>query len=85
MRNAIPRESFAVITLEGSAEAAAKETLAKITSEIQTERKTSEPGLNIELKQTDDVSQVMTETDQKTLFNLVYASPNGVDLSLIHI
>ena len=79
LRNAIPRESFAVITFEDDQEDAVRETLAKLAAEIQTERKTSEPGLKIDLKPTDNVTQVMTETDQVTLLNLVYASPNGVD------
>ena len=79
LRNAIPRESFAVITFEDDQEDAVKKTLAKITGEIQAERKTSEPGMKIDLKPTDDVAKVMTDTDQKTFLNLVYASPNGVD------
>ena len=79
LRNAIPRESFAVITFEDDQEDAVRETLAKLAAEIQTERKTSEPGLKIDLKPTDNVTQVMTETDQVTFLNLVYASPNGVD------
>ncbi len=79
LRNAIPRESFAVITFDENQKETVDKTLAKITAEIQAERKTSEPGLKIELKPTDIVSQVMTATDQTTFLNLVYASPNGVD------
>ena len=79
LRNAIPRESFAVITFEDGQKDAIKKTLAKITGEIQSERKTSEPGMKIDLAPTDDVSKVMTDTDQTKFLNLVYASPNGVD------
>ena len=79
LRNAIPRESFAVITFEDDQKDTIEKTLAKITDEIKTERKTSEPGIRIDLKPTDGVARVMTSTDQKTFLNLVYASPNGVD------
>ncbi len=78
LRNAIPRESFATITFDGGSESDVREALTKIGQEIQTERRTSEPGLKIQLEATDHVSQVMAEDDQVTLLNLVYASPNGV-------
>ncbi len=79
LRNAIPRESFAVIAFQDDQKEVVNQILAKITAEIQAERKTSEPDLNIELKPSGNVTRVMTETDQATFLNLVYASPNGVD------
>ena len=79
LRNAIPRESFAVITFADTHLAKVEDAVAQIGKTIQTERQTSEPGLNIAIQKTDPVTDVMSEADQKTLLNLVYASPNGVD------
>lgn len=79
LRNAIPRESFAVISFEGDKQGEVEAALSTIVEQIQSERKTSEPGLKIELEPTEDAAKVMTVEDQATLLKLVYASPNGVD------
>ena len=79
LRNAIPRESFAVITFADDQREVVNKALVRIVTEIQAERKTSEPAMKIELEPTTDAPHVMADTDQETLFNLVYASPNGVE------
>ena len=79
LRNAIPRESFAVITFADTDLAKVEQAVAQIGKTIGSERKTSEPGLAVAIQKTDAVTDVMSEADQKTLLSLVYAAPNGVE------
>lgn len=79
LRNAIPRESFAEIAIENGNLDSVKQSVAEIAAIIQTERKTTEPNLSIEIEATDSIAKVMTEEDQQTFIDLVSASPNGVD------
>ena len=82
LRNAIPRESFAVVVIEKDKVDAVQKAVASVLSILKTERKTSEPNLNIEMtaaQSADSADQVMSQADQQTLIDLVAAAPNGVD------
>jgi len=78
LRNAIPRESYAVVTVpEGNVadfEAFLKEQNTIISNEI----KVVDPELEISLEATDAPTEVFTKDSQNTITNLVLALPNGV-------
>jgi dipeptidase D len=76
LRNAIPRESNAVIVTEDIENFNA--TFEVIKNEILAEFKTIEPDLVILLQATEDASSVMPATDQKAFINAVYSAHNGV-------
>ncbi len=78
LRNAIPRESYAIITLPenniADFEAFVKEQKEIIGNEI----KTVDPDLEISLETVDLPEKVLTTKSEATLINFVYALPNGV-------
>jgi dipeptidase D len=77
LRNAIPRESFSILNLTGSKEsfeACVKEISATIQSELQG----TEPDLQIQIKGSERLSQVMDSETQSKFIAAIYASPCGV-------
>ncbi|WP_299525287.1 aminoacyl-histidine dipeptidase [uncultured Lutibacter sp.] len=78
LRNAIPRESFALISVY----TAKKDTFLKKTkatiSQIQNEFKTVDPNLTITVTETVAPKKVMTTISQITLLNTIYSAHNGV-------
>lgn len=79
LRNAIPREGFAVITLPAANEAAAKSIVEKHFAEMKAELSVHEPNLNISLE---SCAMPASLIDSKTAINAimaVYACPNGVE------
>jgi dipeptidase D len=75
LRNAIPRESVAVIVANDSNVTAAVATLATI---LQDEYKTTDPNLNVTIEATAMPAQVMDAGFQQKLLRSVYACPNGI-------
>jgi dipeptidase D len=78
LRNAIPRESVATITIEKSAEANFLIDIKRRIGEIKFEFKTMEPNLTIELQKGDLPARVMERDAQIEIINAIYAAPNGV-------
>ncbi len=78
LRNAIPRESYAVITISESNVADFKNFLKEQQTIIANEIKAVDPELEISLEETTAPEQVFTKESQDTLTNLVYGLPNGV-------
>ncbi len=78
LRNAIPRESFATITVATKNADQLKAFVTEMTKIVAAELSATEPDLKIELKPCATPAQVWTLKDQKTLTNVVYALPNGV-------
>ncbi len=78
LRNAIPRESFAVILVDTVSKKSFLFKLNQLISEIKHEFASSEPGLTIELKETAPPETMMESEVQKKLIQSVYGALNGV-------
>ncbi|MFV0530982.1 MAG: aminoacyl-histidine dipeptidase [Flavobacteriales bacterium] len=78
LRNAIPRESFALFVVSNNQIDALKQTFKKITSEIQAECKAKAPNLSFGLKETSIPEKVMKKENQKALLYAIYSCFNGV-------
>jgi dipeptidase D len=78
LRNAIPRESFAVVVIpEGNKEDFLK-CLAKQEGIVRKELSAVEPDLKMEALPAELPKTLVDETTQNNLFNAVYGCPNGV-------
>jgi dipeptidase D len=75
LRNAIPRESFATIVV---ADSAYQTEFANRVSDIKFDYQHEEPGLNIELEETDLPSAALSLEDTEEVCNILYACHNGV-------
>lgn len=78
LRNAIPRESFAVIVVDTVQQEAFEFEFETLSNTIQKEFETLEPGLEIILSQIDLPSKVMELGVQEGLTKALYAAHNGV-------
>ncbi|NNK59156.1 MAG: aminoacyl-histidine dipeptidase [Flavobacteriaceae bacterium] len=78
LRNAIPRESVAVVALDSNKVDDFKNDFSKIAEVIKTEYKTMEPNLNISLVACDLPEKFMVESTQAGLLKTIYAACNGV-------
>lgn len=78
LRNAIPRESVAVVTVEDIQKEDFKAETEKLISDIQQEYKSLEPKLKIEITETELPEKVMELGVQELLLKAVYAAHNGV-------
>jgi len=78
LRNAIPRESTAVIAVDKSHTGAFEVNVVEIANAIKAEYATLEPALEIEITQVKLSSQVMQRDAQEQLLKAIYASHNGV-------
>lgn len=79
LRNAIPREGFAVIAMSKNNEGVAKKIVEKHLAEMKFELAAQEPNLNITIESCETPAKVI---DAKTALNSVlaiYACPNGVE------
>jgi dipeptidase D len=78
LRNAIPREASAIITVP-EANAAKFEKLVKTTEEIVIkELGTIDPGVSITAKKTDAPANVIEQKVARNFFSAIYGCPNGV-------
>ncbi|EDP71865.1 aminoacyl-histidine dipeptidase [Flavobacteriales bacterium ALC-1] len=78
LRNAIPRESVAVVVFDNDKEDILTNVLHALSETIKQEFKTMEPDLQIVLSETDYQSKVMPFEAQIQLVNALYAAHNGV-------
>ncbi len=78
LRNAIPRESTAVIYVPGKTVDAFKGQLSQWTKTIKDELAVTEPGLIIELAPASTAKRVVAAEDLSQLLRTVYAMHNGV-------
>lgn len=77
-RNAIPREAEAVITIPSTNEQKFKNLIADFESQVQNEFKTSDSGLKIEIKKSDDTAKVFTKDFTNKIINTLLAVSHGV-------
>jgi dipeptidase D len=78
LRNAIPRESNACIVIDKVHKVAFEFEIQQLIKDIETELKTMEPNLEIEISQTKVSNKIMDLDVQKGLTRALYAAQNGV-------
>ncbi|NLP56717.1 aminoacyl-histidine dipeptidase [Lutibacter sp. B1] len=78
LRNAIPRESFAKISVYDTKREIFLKIISKISEEIKSELKTIDPNLEIKINKIKNPERVMTTISQNTLLKTIYAAHNGV-------
>jgi dipeptidase D len=78
LRNAIPRESFAVVLIPDGNVAGFTGCLEKITSDIKKELAAVEPDLKITCDKTEMPSGTIDPEVMLRVMNAIYACPNGV-------
>jgi dipeptidase D len=78
LRNAIPRESYAVITVPTDKASDFEQLLKKQQEILGTEIITVDPELKINIEPTDLPTEVFSKNSQETLTNLILSIPNGV-------
>ncbi|MBP9601304.1 MAG: aminoacyl-histidine dipeptidase [Lutibacter sp.] len=78
LRNAIPRESFAIVTVKELYKDQFTKQFNKIVKDIKSELKTIDPNLEILISDIDLPKKVMTAISQNTLVKTIYALHNGV-------
>lgn len=78
LRNAIPREASAVITVADSHVGELKNFVEEVSEAVKNELSFVEPDINIELKETDKPSSVIDKTTQDNLIRAIYGCPHGV-------
>jgi dipeptidase D len=78
LRNAIPRESFAIIAVYDSKIDAFLKKVKKVIKAIKTELATVDPNLEITISETEKPAKVMTTISQTTLLKAIYIAHNGV-------
>ncbi|WP_448823843.1 aminoacyl-histidine dipeptidase [Capnocytophaga sp.] len=78
LRNAIPRESIAVVTIDKNDEEAFKKEVVTLTQTLQHEYSVTEPTLTILLKPTVLPEKVMEQEEQEDVLRALYVAFNGV-------
>ena len=78
LRNAIPREAFSVITVPEANVEDFKKCVKDYEDTIKFELSGVEPGMKIEIEETDMPTFVIDSDTQKRLTNAIVACPNGV-------
>jgi dipeptidase D len=78
LRNAIPRESNAVIVIDSANETAFNSEMTQLADTIKNELKTMEPDLEIIISKTDTPEKIMDLGVQEGFTRAIYAASNGV-------
>jgi dipeptidase D len=78
LRNAIPRESFAIVTVPAKMKDEMMAKLAEFTTKVKKELASVEPDMKVEAVAADMPKFLIDEKTQKGLLYAVYGCPNGV-------
>jgi len=78
LRNAIPRESVAVIVVDGNKAAAVQQAVASLGSVLKEEYKVTDPNLAVTIENATVPGNVMDKDFQQKLLRAIYACPNGI-------
>lgn len=78
LRNAIPRESEAIVVIENSQQETFSKEMKKISDAIKDEYRSLEPNLEIQFSQTEIPEKIMELGVQELLVRAIYAAHNGV-------
>ncbi|MCW3121954.1 MAG: aminoacyl-histidine dipeptidase [Flavipsychrobacter sp.] len=78
LRNAIPRESVAVIIADESNAAKVQAAVATLTGILKQEYNHTDPNLSVTIDATNNPGKVMDNAFQQKLLRSLYACPNGI-------
>ena len=78
LRNAIPRESKAIIFLEPGNTSTAEMLISEYGENIVNEHNTTDPNIEIIFEATDSDQKVLSADMQNKLLRTIYACPNGI-------
>ncbi|MFO7842211.1 MAG: aminoacyl-histidine dipeptidase [Bacteroidales bacterium] len=78
LRNAIPREGYAVVVVPNAQAGEFKNFIDELIPVLKDELSVTEPGLQVAYKETDMPDKVIDEKTQNNLIKGVYGCPNGV-------
>ncbi|MEL0175022.1 MAG: beta-Ala-His dipeptidase, partial [Cryomorphaceae bacterium] len=78
LRNAIPRESIAVVVVPNAEIDAFENILGEVGAELIAEHGTTDPNLELAWEEIDDPLEVVSEEFQSALVTALYANPNGI-------
>ncbi|MFD2515386.1 aminoacyl-histidine dipeptidase [Pontibacter locisalis] len=78
LRNAIPRESFAIVAVPVAEEKNFKAFVEEQKSVLKSEHATTDPNLQVVLEETSTPSQVVSKDFIAQLLRAIYACPNGI-------
>ena len=78
LRNAIPREATATVTVPKYKSEAFKKQIAELAAAISNELAAADPDLHIEVRPADIPGSVMDQETAKNLVSALYGCPNGV-------
>jgi dipeptidase D len=78
LRNAIPREAYAIVVVTEEYEDAFQQYIRLEQRILQTEYKTTDPKLSVVLQATDSPGDILTKDFQASLLRSIYACPNGI-------
>ncbi len=78
LRNAIPRESKAIVAIDAVHEAAFNNEMEQLVDIIKKELKTMEPDLDVEIVKTETPNRIMDLGVQEGVTRALYAALNGV-------
>jgi len=78
LRNAIPRESNAIIAIDANQEDTFNLTMKAFSEDLYSELKTMEPDLEIVISKVETPKKVMNSEVQEALIKALYAACNGV-------
>ncbi|KAF0194851.1 MAG: dipeptidase D [Bacteroidetes bacterium] len=78
MRNAIPREGFAIVTIPSGKKDEFEKCMAKSAETIKAELSVTEPGLQIRVAATDMPAFLIDTDTQNRMLRAAYGCPNGV-------
>lgn len=78
LRNAIPRESISTIWVEGNDPSAFESFIAKKSTELLSEYKTTDPSIELSIEKVDKPALVINGSFQSKLLRGLYAISNGI-------
>ncbi len=78
LRNAIPREAWALLSVSKAKLEGIKGWLDEFTKTVKNEYKTADPDLKVAFEIVDNPPKVMDDKSQTDFINAIYACPNGV-------
>lgn len=78
LRNAIPRESFATITVPNDVISTFESKMESLGKVILNEYELTDPEATISIEKTKSPDKVMSVSDAKALLSAIYACPNGI-------
>lgn len=78
LRNAIPRESFAVVSVPEGKAADLESYVNEMNGILKTEHATTDPDIVLTIEGADAPANVMAANVQAAMLNAIYACPNGI-------